>query len=229
MSPSIENELLTALPHLRAFARSLTGDLDRADDLVQDAVARALAAAHQYTPGTNFKAWVFTILRNLYFNDLRRGKFKAEPLDDAPLDSCAVPPRQEANLEFDDLRRALMQLTAEQRQVVILVGASGFSYEDAARICDCAVGTIRSRLSRARRELIRLMFNETAARGDLAPRHRPQGAEAAVERDAGKDRTRIGGDRAGANTRRAATGQRSRAATKSGTTADRPGYAERRA
>lgn len=180
MSPSIENELLTALPHLRAFARSLTGDLDRADDLVQDAVARALAAAHQYTPGTNFKAWVFTILRNLYFNDLRRGKFKAESLDDAPLDSCAVPPRQEANLEFDDLRRALMQLTAEQRQVVILVGASGFSYEDAARICDCAVGTIRSRLSRARRELIRLMFNEpsAAARMGLAPRQILQGAEA---------------------------------------------------
>lgn len=164
MAPSFNVELTETIPHLRAFARSLTGDADLADDLVQDAIVRALAARQQYTPGTNFKAWIFTILRNLHVNNLRRRKFRAEPIDDISPEMWSVLPRQDAKLEIDDFQRALAKLSPEQREVLILVGASGFSYEDAAEICECAVGTIKSRLSRARRDLFKLLTGDALAR-----------------------------------------------------------------
>lgn len=164
MAPSFNNELISTIPHLRAFARSLTGESDMADDLVQDAIVRALAARQQYTPGTNFKAWIFTILRNLHVNNLRRRKFRAEPIDEISPEVWSVLPRQDAKLEIDDFQRALAKLSPEQREVLILVGASGFSYEDAAEICECAVGTIKSRLSRARRDLFKLLTGDALAR-----------------------------------------------------------------
>ena len=105
-SAVVEEEVLACLPHLRAFARSLTGDRDRADDLVQDAVLRALGAAEQFTPGTNFKAWIFTILRNLYFNEFRRNPSLFRPLEAADMEMLATSPAQQAGLEFDDFRRA---------------------------------------------------------------------------------------------------------------------------
>lgn len=152
-SAVVEEEVLACLPHLRAFARSLTGDRDRADDLVQDAVLRALGAAQQFTPGTNFKAWIFTILRNLYFNEFRRNPSLFRPLEAADMEMHATSPAQQAGLEFDDFRRAFAKLPAEQREALVLVGADGFKYEEAAAICGCAVGTIKSRVSRARRDL----------------------------------------------------------------------------
>src|SRR5215469_8781770 len=152
-SAVVEEEVLACLPHLRAFARSLTGDRDRADDLVQDAVLRALGAAQQFTPGTNFKAWIFTILRNFYFNEFRRNPSLFRPLEAADMEMHATSPAQQAGLEFDDFRRAFAKLPAEQREALVLVGADGFKYEEAARICGCAVGTIKSRVSRARRDL----------------------------------------------------------------------------
>src|SRR5262245_39864704 len=152
-SAVVEEEVLACLPHLRAFARSLTGDRDRADDLVQDAVLRALGAAEQFTPGTNFKAWIFTILRNLYFNEFRRNPSLFRPLEAADMEMHATSPAQQAGLEFDDFRRAFAKLPAEQREALVLVGADGFKYEEAAAICGCAVGTIKSRVSRARRDL----------------------------------------------------------------------------
>lgn len=173
MAPSFNNELIGTISHLRAFARSLTGDSDTADDLVQDAIVRALAARQQYTPGTNFKAWIFTILRNLHVNNLRRRKFRAEPIDEISPEVWSVLPRQDAKLEIDDFQRALAKLSPEQREVLILVGASGFSYEDAAEICECAVGTIKSRLSRARRDLFKLLTGDALARRATKPSREP--------------------------------------------------------
>jgi RNA polymerase sigma-70 factor (ECF subfamily) len=174
-------ELTGAIPHLRAFARSLSGDADRADDLVQDAILRALRAESQFTPGTNFRAWIFTILRNQYVNQLRRRKFVAEPKDGVDLDLLWVPPSQDAKLEFQDFRRALMMLTPDQREILLMVGASGFSYEEAAEICGCAVGTVKSRLSRARRELSRLLNagRGLARRSDFTGERRGRGSAAA--------------------------------------------------
>jgi RNA polymerase sigma-70 factor (ECF subfamily) len=157
LTTSIDNDILACLPHLRAFARSLTGDRDRADDLVQDAVLRALSASQQYTPGTNFKAWIFTILRNLYFNEFRRNRALMRPLEAADLEIHATAPSQQAGLEFDDFRRAFKTLPPEQREALVLVGADGFRYEEAAAICGCPVGTIKSRVARARGEIERLL------------------------------------------------------------------------
>jgi RNA polymerase sigma-70 factor (ECF subfamily) len=153
-------QILACLPHLRAFARSLAGDRDRADDLAQSAVQRALGAAAQFTPGTNFKGWIFTILRNVYFSELRSHRHLEIPIDEANLDSHATQPTQLAGLEFDEFRRAFDTLPAEQREALVLVGADGFSYEAAAAICGAPIGTVKSRVSRARRELGKLMSAE---------------------------------------------------------------------
>jgi RNA polymerase sigma-70 factor (ECF subfamily) len=144
--------LLENLPHLRAFARSLTRDKDLADDLVHDAVVRALTAATQFTPGTNFRAWMFTILRNLFYNESKKWTSKIVSLED-DLARMKTTGSQEIQLEFADFRRAFWQLTADQREVLILVGAGGLSYEQAAEICNCRLGTIKSRISRARSDL----------------------------------------------------------------------------
>lgn len=153
----IRAEVIAVMPHLRAFARFLTGHRERADDLVQDAVVRALTSAHQFQPGTNFKAWMFTILRNLFYNEGRKSRVKIDTLEEVHEQQHAAGPTQEAGLEFDDFRRAFWRLTEEQREVLILVGASGVSYEEAAEICGCAVGTIKSRVSRARTQLSKLL------------------------------------------------------------------------
>jgi RNA polymerase sigma-70 factor (ECF subfamily) len=167
----IEADLIACIPHLRAFARFLTGNRERADDLVQDAVVRALTAAHQFQPGTNLKAWIFTILRNLYYNEIRKNRVKLQSIDDMAIDEPAMPATQEASLEFGDFRRAFWQLGEDQREVLILVGASGLSYEEAAKVCNCPTGTIKSRVSRARRELMKMLQEGRIAqkRGDTAP------------------------------------------------------------
>lgn len=179
MQTEFERELIANIPHLRAFARFVTQNSDQANDLVQDTIVRALRAQHQYQPGTNFKAWTFTILRNLHVNNLRRQRMRMESIEDGALDVFAVAPDQYARLEFQELRRALVKLSPEQREVLILVGASGFRYEEAAAICKCAVGTIKSRLSRARNELYQLLLGDeedqsamAAADGTAQPRPR---------------------------------------------------------
>jgi RNA polymerase sigma-70 factor (ECF subfamily) len=157
LSHDFNAQILACLPHLRAFARSLSGDRDRADDLAQSAIQRALAAAAQFTPGTNFKGWIFTILRNVYFSELRSHRRLEIPIDEANLDSHATQPTQLAGLEFDEFRRAFDTLPVEQREALVLVGADGFSYEAAAAVCGAPIGTVKSRVSRARRELGKLM------------------------------------------------------------------------
>jgi RNA polymerase sigma-70 factor (ECF subfamily) len=160
MSEEMRTALLEAVPHLRAFARSLSRNRDQADDLVNDTIVRAIAASNQFTPGTNFRAWVFTILRNLFYNQGRRGKTKFSSIDDVATEEPAVVATQESSLEFDDFRRAFFQLPDHHREALILVGASGLNYEAAAEICGCQVGTMKSRVSRARTELRRMLDDD---------------------------------------------------------------------
>lgn len=150
-------EILPHLPHLRAFARFLARDDAQAQDLVQDTVMRALAKAHQFIPGTNLKAWLTIILRNGFYNDLRRKGRRPEVSIEVVGDTTSTPGEQESALQVRDFQRGFAQLTASQREALLLVGASGFSYQDAAEIARCAVGTMKSRVSRARAELERLM------------------------------------------------------------------------
>lgn len=159
-SSEVRAAVVDCIPHLRAFARSLTRNREQADDLVQDAIVRALGAAGQFMPGTNFKAWIFTILRNAYFNEGRKRAHLFTSVEDLAADEPSIPAAQESNLEFGDFRRAFWQLEADQREVLVLVGASGLSYEEAASVCNCAIGTIKSRVSRARAELKRLLSND---------------------------------------------------------------------
>jgi RNA polymerase sigma-70 factor (ECF subfamily) len=153
----VRPELFAALPHLRAFAISLTGDLDRADDLVQEAVVRALSHLHQFRRGTNFQGWMFTILRNQFHSNFRKRRHEIEDADGAYAAKFAVPPEQGGHLDLGDFRNALAKLTPEQREAILLIGAEGLTYEETAEICGTKVGTIKSRVNRARRRLAELL------------------------------------------------------------------------
>jgi len=160
LDPALRTLLLGAVPSLRAFAISLSGNVDRADDLVQDTLMRALANIHRFEPGTNLNAWLFTILRNLFHSEYRKRKREVEDADGSYAARLATAPEQNARLDFDDLRLALAKLSPDQREAVLLIGAEGFSYEEAAQICGTAVGTIKSRVNRGRRRLSELMSLE---------------------------------------------------------------------
>lgn len=148
-----KREMLAALPNLRAFAVSLTGRHHLADDLVQDTIVKAWAKQDHFEPGTNMKAWLFTILRNEFYSQMRkRGREVSDP-DGIFTSQLATHPQQYGSLDLQDFKRALDQLPPDQREAIILVGASGFAYEEAAEICGCAVGTIKSRINRARHKL----------------------------------------------------------------------------
>jgi RNA polymerase sigma-70 factor (ECF subfamily) len=149
--------ILATVPSLRAFAVSLCGNLDRADDLVQETLTRALANIDSFRPGTNMAAWLFTILRNQFRSEYRKRRREVEDAEGTHAQSLQAPPEQFARVEFEELRQALAKLPEDQREALILVGASGFSYEEAANICGCAVGTIKSRVNRARTHLAQLM------------------------------------------------------------------------
>jgi RNA polymerase sigma-70 factor, ECF subfamily len=162
------------IPRLRRYARALTRDATRADDLVQSCLMRALAKSHLWQPGTDLRAWLFTILHNQHVNDVRRGLGEGStvPIDDDLL-SLTVPAAQQATLELGDLDRALAQLAEEQRQVLLLIGLEGMRYDEAATVLQIPVGTIRSRLSRGRAELRRLMgMSEPADRTSIIPADR---------------------------------------------------------
>ncbi len=146
------------LPDLRAFARSLAGNNHQADDLVQSAILRALSAAQTFTPGTNFKAWSFTILRNVFYNQWRAPASRQLMLEDCATIMPATEPTQEAYLEFCDFRRCFAQLGPDHREALLLIGASGLSYAEAAAVCNCAPGTMKSRVSRGR-ALLRAMMD----------------------------------------------------------------------
>ena len=148
-----KRELVTLIPHLRAFARTLTGDATAADDLAQDAMMKAWDARASYQMGTNMKAWTFMILRNQFYSEKRRS-WRSSQLDQEAAERTLVAVDDpEAPVALDELRQALNTLPEEQREALILVGAGGFAYEEAAEICQCAVGTVKSRVSRARKAL----------------------------------------------------------------------------
>ena len=148
-----KRELAAVIPHLRAFGRSLSGSRDVADDLVQETLLKAWAARERFQAGTNMRAWTFIILRNHFLSQMRRSRFKGE-WDDLVADRLlAAPAGQDKQIELADMQRALMQLPQSQREALILVGAGGFAYEEAAEICGVAVGTIKSRVARGRTAL----------------------------------------------------------------------------
>src|SRR5882757_3546774 len=134
-SRTVREELLGAVPSLRAFAISLCGNVDQADDLLQDTLYRALANINSFQPGTNMSAWLFTILRNLFRSDYRKRRREVEDAEGNYAKTLKTQPSQSAHLEFEEFRAALDKLPQDQREALILVGASGFSYEDAAAIC----------------------------------------------------------------------------------------------
>jgi RNA polymerase sigma-70 factor (ECF subfamily) len=160
----LRDDIVRLIPNLRAFARTLVNDAARADDLVQETLVKALANLHRFQDGTNIQAWLFTILRNTFYSTLRKGRQEVEDADGAHAAHLTSDANQVAKLGFRDFRRALALLPSEQREALILVGAAGFAYEEAAEICGCAVGTIKSRVNRARNRLTELMEG-----GDEAP------------------------------------------------------------
>ena len=162
LTNSLRNDILAAVPSLRAFAISLSGNADRADDLVQETLLRALANIDSFQPGSNLPAWLFTILRNLFRSDYRKRRREVEDAEGNYAKTLKTQPSQNAHLEFEEFRTALEKLPQDQREALILVGASGFSYEDAASICGCAVGTIKSRVNRARSKLAALLYVDGA-------------------------------------------------------------------
>lgn len=150
---SLREQLLKEIPNLRAFALSLSGDQDRADDLVQEALTKAWAHLDSFKPGSNMRAWLFTILRNVFYSEFRKRRREVEDVDGQHAATLLTHPEQFGHLDMADFRRALDDLADDQREALVLVGASGFSYEEAAEICGCAVGTVKSRVNRARTRL----------------------------------------------------------------------------
>lgn len=162
MTPSLRQALIAAVPNLRAFAISLCGDADRADDLVQETLVKAWQGQSTFIEGTNLKAWLFTILRNTYFSECRKRRREVKDPDGEMASRLAVHPEQHGHMDMADFRHAMTQLSDDQREALILIGAEGFSYEEVSRICGCAVGTVKSRVNRARNRLGELLHIRTA-------------------------------------------------------------------
>lgn len=172
-----KGDLLQLIPFLRAFARSLCGNQETADDLAQETLVKAWQARDMFAPGTNLKAWLFTILRNQFYSDRRRA-WRQAPWDQEAAERIPGSAGEQSwAAELSDTARALSCLSDEQREALILVGAGGFSYEDAARICNCAVGTVKSRVARARKSLIAILEGEDV----LPPAQQPPQGDAANE------------------------------------------------
>ncbi len=160
------DDLTALIPHLRAFSRSLCGNATLADDVAQDALLKAWNARDKFKPGSNLKAWTFTILRNQFYS-IKRRSWRATSLEPEVAEQTIVANSDpEQSVHLNELRRGLDMLKDDQREALILVGATGLSYEEAAEICDCAVGTIKSRVSRARKALEVIM---QSGRFDSAP------------------------------------------------------------
>lgn len=162
-------DLTALIPHMRAFARGLCGDMTAAEDLAQDALARAWSARASYQPGTNLKGWVFTILRNQFYSEKRRS-WRDIALDQQRAEQTLVAIADPiATLWLDDVRRAMQLLPDKHREALVLIGAAGCSYEEAARMCGCPVGTVKSRVSRARAQLAEVLAGDAIPRDAILP------------------------------------------------------------
>ncbi|MEE4187960.1 MAG: RNA polymerase sigma factor [Roseobacter sp.] len=155
--PDPRDGLIEHLPAMRAFAISLTRNTSAADDLVQDSVEKAWTNLDSFEQGTNMRAWLFTILRNTFYSSRRKSKREVADVDGVHTEALAEKPAHDGRLQMTDFRAAFAQLSDEQREALLLVGASGFSYEEAAQMCDVAVGTMKSRTGRGRQRLAELM------------------------------------------------------------------------
>ncbi len=154
---SMRSDLLSVVPNLRAFAVSLCGNPDRADDLVQETLVKAWSNFDSFVEGTNLPAWLFTILRNIYYSEYRKRRREVSDSDGLHAARLASAPAQTGHMDFLDFREALQKLPHDQREALILIGASGLSYEEAAAVCNCAVGTMKSRVNRARNRLSEML------------------------------------------------------------------------
>jgi RNA polymerase sigma-70 factor (ECF subfamily) len=155
--------IITHIPHLRRYARALTGDPTSADDLVQDTLERAWTRMALWRPGSNIRAWLFTIMHNLYVNQIKAGaRGRSQNSNNPQVDTAALA-SQENRLELRDLMKALQQLPREQREVVLLIGLEQLSYEEAAKVLGIPTGTVMSRLSRGREQLRMLMNRGSSA------------------------------------------------------------------
>jgi RNA polymerase sigma-70 factor (ECF subfamily) len=168
--------LLALVPNLRAFAISLAGNKDRADDLAQETILKAWAHQDSFKPGTNLRAWLFTIMRNTFFSELRLQRPHVDDPNGLKVEAWgARPPEQDGHTDLQDLRRALTEVPPEQREALMLVAGAGFSYEEAAEIAGCPVGTVKSRVNRGRRKL-----QELLGLGDPLELARPDPLTAAI-------------------------------------------------
>ena len=157
VNPAAKAQLLAALPRLRAFALSFCGHPDQADDLVQETLVNAWANLGSFEPGSNMPGWLYTILRNKFYSRLRKRRQEVDDPDGLLAARLATLPAQEAHIQFQEFRGALFRLPPDQREALMLVGANGMSYEDAAALCNCAVGTMKSRVNRARNRLAEML------------------------------------------------------------------------
>lgn len=165
MSAAFREELVAGLRSLRGFARTFHTDAARADDLVQETMLKAWANQSQFKPGTNMRSWLFTILRNTYLSERRKTKREVEDADGVHAAQMSEKPRQDGHMDLLDFRDALSHLNEDQREALILVGASGFSYQEAAEIVGTTPGTVKSRVSRARAQMSALLGQSTAVDG----------------------------------------------------------------
>lgn len=156
-------EIVQLIPALRAFARTFYRDPDTADDLVQETLVRALSAINQFRPGTSMKSWLFTIMRNAFYTKVRVETREAPGATDCVSLQVASNATQEWSVRGGEIARAIQRLPQQQREVLVLIGVLGVSYEEAAAICGCAMGTIKSRLSRARLRLLEEMGEPSCA------------------------------------------------------------------
>ena len=173
---NFKDQLVAEMGNLRAFAISLSGSASVADDLVQEASLRAWSNFEKFQPGTSMRAWLFTILRNIYFSSRRKGAREVQDSDGFYAQRVVVPGDQESHIDLQDFRKALTLLPPEQREALILVGASGLSYDEAAGVCKVEIGTIKSRVSRARSRLADLLGFDPPAESRARPRLRRAGS-----------------------------------------------------
>lgn len=164
---AFREDLIEIIPSLRAFALSLCGSRDKADDLVQEALVKAWAKQDAFQPGTHFKAWMFTILRNHFYSQHRKARREVSDSDGILSERLCVHPAQQGHMDLQEMKEALKRLPDQQREALILVSAEGLSYEEAAAVCGCAVGTVKSRVSRARMRLAELL--QLTAASDYGP------------------------------------------------------------
>ncbi len=175
------DQLVAMIPQLRSFARGLCGWRDMADDLAQDTMTRAWSARASYTPGTNFRAWIFMIMRNQFYTSIRKSA-RMTSLDPEVAERTLVQmPEQQHHIHVEDVAKALQKLPYEQREVLLLIGANGVSYEEASEIIGCAIGTIKSRLARGRKALAVLIDGTEedviALERSITPHRAPVAAE----------------------------------------------------